>query len=311
MTEKVELIGLGELLWDCFPDRRRPGGAPANVAFHAQQLGLTTSVGTRVGADELGEELCKFLVAQGLKTDLVQRDARHQTGTVTVVPESGGGPKYTFLKNSAWDFLRFTPELSEAINSAKAICFGTLAQRCIDSRVTIQKCLRTAPADCLIVYDVNLRPPHFAKEWVAASLEHATIAKLNNDEVKALAAQFELSSADDVRFAKWMLDKHKKLTTVFVTRGANGCLAVTCDTVYELPGIPVQVVDTVGAGDAFTAAIIFGQLRNWPLERTLELANRFGALVASRAGATPDLRPELTKLKADLDWSFRTTPINL
>ena len=303
------MIGLGELLWDCFPEGRLPGGAPANVAFHAQQLGLSSAVATRVGKDDLGDDLRKFLSAQSLTTEFVQIDPNHQTGTVTVWPHDKSNTGYTFLENSAWDFLEATPELLEAVHSARAICFGTLGQRRPVSRHTIQQCLRSVSSDCLVVYDVNLRPPFFAKDWIAKSMSHATIVKLNDEEVKVLTQLFDFRSEDEVRFAKRLLDDYKQLQLVCVTRGSQGCLAVTCGEVIELPGVPVDVVNTVGAGDAFTAAIIYGHLQKWPLASTLELANQFGALVAGRIGAMPTLSDELSKLKSSLDWSFRDTII--
>lgn len=309
MIPPVQIIGLGELLWDCFPDRRLPGGAPANVAFHAQQLGLSAAVATRVGQDDLGDELCAFLIAQGLTTDLVQRDALHPTGTVTVSPNAVSmSANYEFLENSAWDFLEPEPLLLEALRTVQAVCFGTLAQRRPGTRSTIQKCLRAVSKDCAIVYDINLRPPFFARDWIAKSLEQSTIVKLNNDEVKVLSKLLGFQTDNETRFAKGLLDAYRKLDLVCITRGAEGCLAVSCEEIIELPGVPITVADTVGAGDAFTAAIIFARLENWPLVAGLDLANRFGAMVASRPGAMPSLADELSALKRELDWSFRVTP---
>ena len=307
MIEAAEVIGLGELLWDCFPDRRLPGGAPANVAFHAQQLGLRAAVATRVGQDELGDELCNFLLSQGLTTELVQRDPARPTGTVTIFPESETGVNYTILNDCAWDYLKSDNQLLDAVRFAKAVCFGTLAQRRPTTRATIQRCLRMATTGCSIVYDVNLRQPHVARDWIAQSLDQCTVVKLNNEEVKILANLFDLST-DEIRFAKGLLDRYHKLELVCVTRGGQGCLAVTCDETIEQPGIVITVVDTVGAGDAFTAAIIFGRLQNWTLLQTLDLANHFGALVASRSGAMPPLKAEVEELKSAIGWSFRDTP---
>lgn len=307
-TERIQLIGLGELLWDCFPDRRLPGGAPANVAFHAQQLGLSAAVVSRVGRDDLGEEICQFLTTQGLRTDFIQRDPEHPTGTVTIDAEGSSDNNYRFLENSAWDFLELGPELLGAVRSADAICFGTLAQRRSVSRSTIDACLQSAPRDCLIVYDVNLRPPHVSKAWIARSLEFARVVKLNVDEVVELSRMFDFYSVDEIRFAKYLLDRYRQLDLVCVTRGRAGCVAVTCGEELEFSGIPIDVVDTVGAGDAFTAAVILGRLSDWPLSKTIDLANRYGALVASHAGAMPVLKAELESLKSQLDWAFRETP---
>jgi fructokinase len=308
VNEPAQVIGLGELLWDCFPDRRRPGGAPANVAYQVQQLGLSAAVASRVGNDDLGHEICAFLVTQGLSTELIQIDAHRQTGTVTISPVTNSDVNYHFLENSAWDFLTLTPELHEAVTSAEAICFGTLAQRRPTSRHTIYECLQKASDNCLTVYDVNLRPPFFAKEWIAKSIERSRIVKMNHEEVKVLSKLFDIQTADETRFCRTLLDRYKKLELVCVTRGKFGCLAVSCEESLELPGHPVEVIDTVGAGDAFTAAIIFGRLQNWPLPKTVDLANRFGALVARFPGAMPEIHSELGALKAELDWSYRPTP---
>jgi fructokinase len=298
----VSVLGLGELLWDCFPDRRLPGGAPANVAFHAQQLGLSAATVTRVGCDPLGDEICEFLKSRGLCLDLVQRDPLHGTGTVTV--EAGGtteataaATKYTFKPDSAWDFLEPTPPLLEAMRAAQAVCFGTLAQRCPVSRGAIHTCLAAASNRCLIVYDVNLRPPFFEREWIERSLHRARIAKLNDDEVRVLAVMLDAGVSDNERFARWLMSRYD-LELVCVTRGAAGCLLVGAGDVVDEPGVPVDVIDTVGAGDAFTAALIQTRLEGWPLRRSAEFANRVGSLVAGSHGAMPVLTDVLPQLRA-------------
>ncbi len=293
-------LGLGELLWDCFPSGRLPGGAPANVAFHVQQLGLSAATVTRVGCDPLGDEICEFLKTQGLSLDLVQRDPVHGTGTVTVEPTSTG-TTYTFLPDSAWDFLAPQPELIAAMQSARAVCFGTLAQRSAVSREAIQACLAAVSSNCLVVYDINLRPPFFEREWIARSLCHAKIVKLNDEEVPTLSQMFATGPHSDLEYARDLLATHPKLELVCVTRGANGCLAVSRSEVIDLPGIAVQVVDTVGAGDSFTAALIQTRLAGWPLARSVAFANRVGSLVASRSGAMPILREELAALRREFE----------
>ena len=220
MSPSFDIIGLGEILWDCFPDRRLPGGAPANVAFHAQQLGLTAAVATRVGTDPLGDELLQFLQSKGLRTDLVQLDPEHATGTVTVKPHPDR-TDYTFLENSAWDFLESTDEWLEAASRAKAVCFGTLAQRRERSRRTIHEMLAEANSDCLIVYDVNLRPPFFEPEWIHESLRQAKIVKLNDEEVRTLSAMFSVHARTDDEFARWLMRTYDT-ELVCVTRGGNG-----------------------------------------------------------------------------------------
>ncbi|HUQ70764.1 MAG TPA: carbohydrate kinase [Planctomycetaceae bacterium] len=295
IAPQFDVIGLGELLWDCFPDGRKPGGAPANVAFHAQQLGLSARVATRVGNDSLGDELCGFLSHQGLHTDLVQRDSHHGTGTVTVDPQSDGSTRYAFLENSAWDFLEPDDRWLAAMSEARAVCFGTLAQRGETSRATIQRCLQATAAECLRVYDVNLRPPFFDKEWIVASLKLARIVKLNDDEVRTLASMLGSPYLAETSLATWLRQTFR-LDVVCITRGSRGAVAVSADEICDVPGLAVTVADTVGAGDAFTAGLIWSRLHGHPLIAGLALANRIGALVASRPGAMPDLRTEFAAL---------------
>ena len=295
MAVTVDVIGLGELLWDCFPDQRRPGGAPANVAYHAQQLGLSAAVLTRVGTDSLGDELITFLNQQGLSTQLVQRDPVHGTGTVTVVPR-GTSTDYQFLPDSAWDFLEADTAALAAVRGVKALCFGTLAQRSPVSRENIQRLVAATPAACLRVYDVNLRPPFYEQAWIEESLRLANIVKLNDDEVRTLA-QLLGGPVGELAFAQFLLREYS-LQLVCITKGAHGALAVSSDATAESEGFAVEVADTVGAGDAFTATLIWSQLQRWPLQQGVELANRVGALVASRAGAMPDIRSELQPLLA-------------
>jgi len=289
------VIGLGELLWDCFPDRRLPGGAPANVAFHAQQFGLTAAVATRVGSDPLGDELCAFLQSQGLSTALVQRDPLHGTGTVTV--ETGPqGTRYTFLENSAWDFLEATPAWLAALSQARAVSFGTLAQRGAVSREAIHRVLDAVSDTCLVVYDINLRPPFFDAAWIRRSLEQAAVVKFNNDEARMLQPLLGGPFGSEADFARWLLETYD-LEAVCMTRGEQGALAVTANETIDVPGIPMAVADTVGAGDAFTAGLIWARLAAWPWDRAVRLANQAGALVASRPGAMPVLRTEFAALE--------------
>lgn len=291
------IVGLGELLWDHFGDVRRPGGAPANVAFHAGQLGGCGVVCSRVGRDEAGDALLDFLQSQRLDTSEIQRDPAHPTGRVTVDMSDPGHPTYVIHKNVAWDALEWTDRIAELCRRADAVCFGTLAQRSKASRTTIQRLLRETRDDCLRVFDVNLRQQWYTAETLAASLERSTIVKLNRDEVEILAPQLDLPS-DAVAFARELLQRYP-LRIVCVTRAEHGCLAVSAEEVVDLPGIPITVSDAVGAGDAFTAALISAQLEGWPLHPTVEFANRVGALVASHPGAMPPLADEFVRLREE------------
>ncbi|MBI2422027.1 MAG: carbohydrate kinase [Candidatus Hydrogenedentes bacterium] len=289
------IVGLGELLWDCFGEERKPGGAPANVAFHANQLGAQGVVCSRVGEDPLGDKLLSFLQAQGLRTDFIQRDDAFPTGTVTVHLEKRDGPAYTIHERVAWDRLVWTESMSTLIRSASALCYGTLAQRTASNRAFLQRCLQAAKG-VLKVYDINLRPPFVDPEWIIPSLEAADVVKLNIDECGALYAQLDMTPLPPATLGKY-LNHHFKLRMTCITRGDGGCLLVAPEGVVDLPGIPVEVVDTVGAGDAFTACLIVGILRGWPLREIGERANCLGALVASTMGGMPLIDNVLQKIE--------------
>lgn len=284
------VIGLGELLWDVFPDSRRTGGAPANVAFHANQLGARGLPASRVGCDADGDELITALQARGLPTELIQRDPLAPTGRVTVQVSPGGQPDYVIHEHVAWERLEATPELLAACEVADALCFGTLAQRTDVARATVHACLAAAGSQTLIVYDVNLRQHWYTAKTIESSARAANVVKLNDDELRVLAAMFGRGHESPESFAARLFDWG--VETVIVTRGARGCSVWQPQQMFEAAAEPVAVVDTVGAGDAFTAAFIVGHLRGWLADRCARLANRVGGLVAARAGAMPDIRTE-------------------
>ena len=296
MSDAPVVIGLGELLWDVFPDSRRPGGAPANVAFQAAQLGCDGRVASRVGDDPAGEELAAFLESKGLPSSLIQIDSARPTGRVTVDVSDEGQPDYTIHENVAWDHLEPVDELLEAAAAASAVCFGTLAQRSSTSRETIHKVLAACRDECLVVYDVNLRQHWYDRDWIERSLKAATIAKLNREEADVLDTLLNVNAADHTAFGRRLIEIYG-LSLVCITRAEDGCLLVTKTDTVDLPGKPIDVVDAVGAGDAFTAALIQAQLNGWPLAAAARFANEVGGLVASQAGAMPDVRSELAALQ--------------
>ncbi|MDF1745475.1 MAG: carbohydrate kinase [Gimesia sp.] len=293
------VIGLGELLWDCFGDERRPGGAPANVAFQANQLGCQGAVVSRVGQDALGTELLDFLKQQQLSTDYIQLDQTFPTGTVTVEFTNANDPQYTIHEQVAWDHLEFNGTLAELMKQTRAVCFGTLAQREETSRESIHKCLASTDSDCLVVYDINLRQDYYDRSWIERSLSAAKIVKLNQEEVGILSDLLNLTLGDLKQFADHLQQAYE-VEAVCITRGAEGCLIYTIDQQYAIPGTPVEVADAVGAGDAFTAALISRRLLGWPWEQAALFANRVGGLVASHSGAMPVLRAEFEKLSQEI-----------
>lgn len=293
-TNSPIVVGLGELLWDVFPDGKRPGGAPANVAFQAQQLGCCGLVVSRVGVDSLGDELVEFLQSQSLQASMIQRDETAPTGRVTVSFNAENQPEYVIHEDVAWDKLEFTAELEAIMQQAAAVCFGTLAQRCPTSRKTIYKAVSATSEECLRVYDINIRQEYYDIAWIEASLNLATILKLNDEEVDLLASMLKLPANHD-QFSKALIEKYA-LNLVCITRGANGCLVVSAEDSIDIPGEPIKVADTVGAGDAFTAGLIFSQLSGRTLEASARFANKIGGLVAAHHGAMPDLADEFSML---------------
>jgi fructokinase len=294
-TDQV-VIGLGEALWDCFSDSRRPGGAPANVAYQATQLGHHGLVVSRVGNDALGRELRAYLDERGIDTEYLQTDPDRPTGKVTVNTTHPGRPTFVIHEDVAWDYIAFDEPVEQVLAGASAVCFGTLAQRSDVSRATIHRCLAAA-RDALTVYDVNLRQLWYRREWVEASLHAAAVVKLNIDEVAVLASLLQTGSSEPQAFAE-ALQGTFGVQIVCVTRAEDGCLVFSPSEVEDVPGRDVEVVDAVGAGDAFTAALISGILRQWPLKSAASFANEVGTLMVTRPGAMPGVAEDLEELTA-------------
>jgi len=289
------VLGIGEVLWDCFEAGRRPGGAPANVIHHVRQLDHRGMLCSRVGADDSGTELRGILDRHGIELDLLQLDAELPTGRVTVDTSDPTDPRFEIHAGVAWDEIEFTAGLEESVRQSSAVAVGTLAQRSPRSRETIHRCLELAD-HALTVYDVNLRPPYYHEDWIEATLRKARVVKLNDREVLDLARLLDVS-LETTEFARTVIDRYN-VELVCITKGADGCLVVSDDDEYREPGQSVDVVDTVGAGDAFTAGLISGLLRGWGPRRSARLANRIGALVASRPGAMPALGDAVPELLA-------------
>lgn len=290
-------IGLGEVLWDLLPGGRQLGGAPANFACHAAALGNRGIVASRVGTDPLGDEVCTRLAARGLTTRYIQRDTTYPTGTVHVHVDAGGQPDFTITEDVAWDALAWTPEWATLAAEADAVCFGSLAQRKATSRETIHRFLRATRPQAVRFFDVNLRQEYYYPDVMDVSLRRTTIVKLNDAELPRVARLLGLEAGEDEgdeATARRLLQAYD-LALVCVTRGARGSLLVTDVEAVAHPGYPVQVADTVGAGDAFAAAVVHHWLRGASLEAISDFANRLGAYVATQAGATPPLPPDVRR----------------
>jgi fructokinase len=280
------IVGIGELLWDLFPSGKQLGGAPSNFSYITNLLGDAGIPASRIGSDALGNEAVQRLSQLGVKTNYLQRDGTYPTGTVNVAVDSSGQPRFEILRPVAWDFFEWTPVWQRLAAQADAVCFGSLAQRTTESRSTIGHFLRATRSDAVRVFDVNLRQNFYSKDVIEESLGHATIVKLNHDELPVVMRLLGWEHHGERESAGRLLS-FAGMKLVCVTRGANGSLLSTRDQCSEHPGIKVEVVDTVGAGDAFTAALLHGYLRAEPLDRINENANRVGAWVASKTGGMP------------------------
>ncbi len=286
------MLGIGEILWDLLPAGRQLGGAPANFAYHAHALGANGVPVSCVGRDALGVEILARLVALGLDPAHIAVAPERPTGTVQVALSTEGKPTFTIMPDVAWDFIALSPALLALAARADAICFGSLAQRAVGSRDTIRACVRQAPATALRIFDINLRQSFYSREIVEASLRLANVLKINDDELPVLAQLLDLTSTGEkARLAE--VAARFQLRLVALTKGAEGSILCADERFARHPGLKVRVADSVGAGDAFTAAMALGLLRGWDLERIGTHANRVAAYVCTQPGATPPLPVEL------------------
>jgi fructokinase len=295
MTHRKTIVGLGEMLWDMLPGGERLGGAPANFAVMASRLGDRGVVASRLGKDDLGQRAFDALAQLPVDASFLQSDGEYPTGTVSVTLAQGE-PEYTIHEPVAWDHLTFTDEWRALAQQADAVCFGTLAQREGISRETIQEFVSATRADCVRVFDVNLRESFFSIDVILQSLTKATIVKLNETEVPRVLSLIGLGTAtdeeDSLREAASRLLDRFPLQLVCVTLGAQGSLLMSRTAHHRHPGVPSVLKDAIGAGDAFTAALTHYYLEGAPLPVLNEAGNRWGSWVASQAGAMPPLPAE-------------------
>jgi fructokinase len=286
MTDgKHTIVGLGELLWDLLLAGKQLGGAPANFAYITNLLGNKGVPASRVGNDSLGDAALQRLTQLGVSTEFVQRDALHPTGSVNVEIDRGQ-PRFEILQSVAWDFLDWSQPWQRLAADADAVCFGSLAQRSAQSQSTIRSFLNATRPRAVRVFDVNLRQNFYSRQVLAESMRLATIVKLNHEELPKIMHLFEIASHGEMDSAQRLLSMHD-LKLVCITRGDGGSLLISANECSEHAGIKVKVADTVGAGDAFTAAMVHGYLRGSSLKQINESANRVGAWVASQPGAMP------------------------
>jgi len=293
MNKKFKVAGIGELLWDMLPEGKQLGGAPTNFGYHASLAGCESFVVSTIGSDEPGNEIVALFDELALETGFVQQTSGFPTGTVTVSLDKMGIPSYIIHENVAWDHIAWNSPLETLAKTIDAVCFGSLAQRNPESRQTILNFLKSTKADCLRVFDINLRQSFFSREIIFQSLELSTILKLNDDELPVVAGLLGISGTDEELLMQIL--KMFDLKLVALTKGAKGSLLLTEkeQSFMEVP--KVDIADTVGAGDSFTAILVAGLLQNHDLKKIHKKATQVAAFVCTQKGATPKIPKDYLK----------------
>lgn len=288
------VVGMGEALWDVLPEGKKIGGAPANFAYHVSQFGLPSCVVSAVGNDALGKEIIENFTSKGL-THLIP-EVPYPTGTVQVEIDQAGIPQYEIKENVAWDNIPYTAHLEALAQRTKAVCFGSLAQRNVVSRNTINRFLDAMPRtdESLVVFDVNLRQGFYNKEILCNSMKQCNILKINDEELVAVSRMFGYPGID-LQDKCWILLGKYNLKMLILTCGINGSYVFTPGNVSFQPTPKVEVADTVGAGDSFTAAFIASILKGKSVAEAHSLAVRTSAFVCTKKGAMPLLPADLTE----------------
>lgn len=289
------IVGMGEALWDVLPEGKKIGGAPANFAYHVSQFGLDSCVVSAVGEDKLGKEILDNFDEKQLTYQIEQ--VPYPTGTVQVELDEAGVPCYDIKEGVAWDNIPFTPELEDLARRTRAVCFGSLAQRSIVSRETINRFLDTMPEgeDQWKIFDINLRQGFYTKEILCASMRKCNILKINDEELITLSRKFGWPGID-LEDKCWILLAKFNLRMLILTCGVNGSYVFTPGEISFVETPKVEVADTVGAGDSFTAAFVAAILKGKSVADAHHLAVKVSAYVCTCNGAMPKLLEELTGL---------------
>jgi fructokinase len=287
MKQKHEVVCFGEVLWDVLPTGALPGGAPMNVAYHLQKLGVNAAMISRVGQDDRGEQLKKVLQQNGLSLEYLQTDEQHETGVVNATFRPNNEVLYDIVFPVAWDFIEWNASLQNLVEESTVFVYGSLAARNEISRKTLFKLREAAHKRVL---DINLRPPHFNTELIEDLLRNTDIVKLNDHELDFITQSHHSNSVieDKIRFLQ---DKFS-IPVIIVTRGSKGAILCNEGQLFNHGGFKVTVCDTVGSGDAFLAAFIYKSLKGAGPHEQLQYANAVGAFIASRQGACPEYGQE-------------------
>ena len=292
MNQKRYVVGLGEVLWDVLPEGKKLGGAPANFAYHAGQfLGSDNTIAiSALGKDSLADETIEALKEHGLNYLLPR--VNYPTGTVQVTLSGDGIPAYEIKENVAWDNIPYTPEIAEIARNCRAVCFRSLAQRFVTSWATIRQFLDDTPADCLKIFDINLRQQFYTRDVIEESLKRCSILKINDEELVVIQRMYGYNDSDMPGICEKMLAEHG-LKMLVLTCGTNSSyvFAPGLTSFQETP--KVTVADTVGAGDSFTGSFCAAILNGKPMKEAHKKAVQVSAFVCTQHGAMPTLPPEL------------------
>ena len=280
---KSKIVCFGEILWDLLPIGKVAGGAPMNVAYHANQMGITAQMISKIGQDELGKELLDFLNKKGVDTSLVQIDNTYPTGAVNVTLDALGSPSYEIMAPVAWDYINASTTDKVAVQQADAFVFGSLSARDDRTRETLFELLELAK---LKVFDVNLRSPFYSKGLVTQLLHQADLVKMNDEELEVIGNWLGLNDTEENTALE--IKKHFGWKQLIVTRGAKGAWLFSEDKMIISEGVEIQVQDTIGSGDAFLAAYLSKFLEGELPEKCLQIASATGAYVATQSGGTPE-----------------------
>jgi fructokinase len=292
-VQDLNVVAIGEVLWDVIGEECHLGGAPFNFAYHCRALGANAALISRVGRDDLGSLIRNRAQELGLPRDYIQVDPVRPTGTVPVTIAADGTASYDITPEVAWDYIEFHDGDRYLLDKADILCFGTLAQRSVISRTSIQAALANTPNSCLRVCDINLRPPHYDEHTLRSTLELTDVLKINEGELAAMRPVLGLAAAEN-EAVQALVDSFN-IATVVVTRGPKGAEAWSRGEHAVAEGVSVDVKDTVGSGDAFTAAFVLHLATGHSLRDSLRKANLAGAYVATHAGGTPALDHEILR----------------
>jgi fructokinase len=294
MKTNYKIAGIGEVLWDLLPQGKVLGGAPANFAYHARMLGADSYIVSAIGKDELGTEIIDRLSSHNIHLQIEELD--HPTGVVNVSLNEAGVPCYEIKEQVAWDHISLSNQVADLATQLDAVCFGSLAQRSNISEMSIKKFVSLVPDNALKVFDINLRQNYYTKALIDESLQLANVLKINDEELQALVGMYGLSG-DDLSACRH-LAKMFNLKMVACTYGANGSLLCSLTESSFMKTPKVTVKDTVGAGDAFSAALIVGMLNDFPMKRFHEMAVKLSAYICTMEGAMP--RYDYETIKTEL-----------